>query len=1125
MSSLSASFCPCRSNRGIFHISSLDRNQSSLEGRLGVGSRSVNKPDESAMVRNTPLSGGLTPRCTKGNAESTLKQHSSNSSSVSHPLDYRHAQSEPLSQSKDWVHTDSDLKQKDILEKSETNTDNNRSRSPSNNVQRCQDDDSALVQKSGCSRSLASQKHLALSSRSDTQSSIGPSLMDTETLSSSVDRSTKKKGTREHHRKEERRQEDINISEKSHIRNHGIKESEKKKIQGSEGRVKHNGSSSRENKNHSDHERWSAKEIDRDAKTTTVDPSRQTNEARGRSCVDASVVTRNASPVKTNQIKDLGTRTSRKVDEELSRNKKDQRSTKEQLPRSKVPNMRDDSKGAETSTKEQLLKSKEYSGRDDSRGAQSSTAEQSFRCRVSNISDDLKAAQSSTDEQLLKNTASSSHDDSKGAPTSTEEQLLKSNASRIRDCSRGAQSSTKEQSSRRKLSNICDDSKGAQTSIEEQLLKSKASSSRDNSRGAQSFTKEQSSRSKASSNRDDFRGGQRSSEGQLIKSKASSNCESSKRDKCITEEQLPRGKPSGGRDGSRSGQRSSEHKLSRNKTSSSHEGSRSSSTEEVVYGRDESRLSKSSTQEDLSRRKATNSSRHERSSTDEPLPRSKDSSSRDSSRNGKRSSQEQLSKSKVSSIREGSRGVESITARPCHLSADKDAATRAEKGRSKSDNDSKKPVRSLPSVKSKPDKDSLNGISQTARQSTKRKSSVTLPSSSDTPKEGSPNRKLSFMETLNLTLSPIKNPNLVFMLEESGKPERAFVTNSEDEASFALGEEFCILDKAENTQEFTEAMEDCLVTTTSALPLDPSNSSSNCSQGHDVPTGSTESPICPHKNVKERELEALNRLEGDLSTEAKTSDKKCMDSEVQEIQFITEVNNDELATSVPPTLHQSVAEIPSPGDSDRPVNRPAPQEQDHCLLKNQTQEQITNSLKLSTETGVDNKPELISVQSGPFKPEVTSIEVNATSMTCSGLDTFSLEVVSSTVGVNEVSSQNKAACADIQTKMNMNLSSGLEKPIESSAMSLEHTIIGDDATPSHQTGPSEPDSTEDETNNFKPSSSVVSNHDEDSMMLTLRNIKVIPEAISPITSPVRQINRVQQQRSVKEQHIKSLSKG
>ncbi|XP_062858023.1 CASP8-associated protein 2 [Trichomycterus rosablanca] len=1054
-----------RSNRGIFHISALDRYQNSnnvsglLRGsqdfRGDERTKWVNKPDESAA--------GKTQRCTRSNTESTLKRHEMYLSSVPH----KHSQSEQTSQIKDRVNTGSetapeitrirkdgrdggkeyltthsnslasDLKEKDILEKPQTNTHNNRpkkaqnertTRSASSKVQHQQDDDPVLPRRSGRSRSPVSQTQLTSSSRSDSQSSKGPSRTDTETLDrkedfqhkqreekqsgkletsanikgsiaesgSSLDRATENKGNRDHHRKEERRQEDTSISERRHTRSDGMKQSEPKKMQESEGRIKQSGSSSRGDKRSTssdtrkEHERRSAKESDRDSKMPKEVSERQTKEGRDRSRGDVPVSNQNASPVKTDQRKDHNKRKkSSKIEEELSR--------------SKASSSRDDTRDAKSSTAEQLSRSKVPSSRNESRGAKSST-----------------------EDQLHRSKFSSSPDSSRGVEGSTEEQLSRSKDSSSSDGSKSGKSSTGDQSSRSKDFSISDGLRGAGSSTEEQVSRSKASSSRNDSKSVESYTEKQLCRSKSSSNRDGSRSG-----------------------KSSTEKQLPRTISSSSRDDSRGAESSAAH-------------ARHSTTVE-------------------------------------------------------------------------------------HSAKDKGASTDSEKGRSKSDRCSKKSMRSSSSEKSKTVKDShVSESCQTDRQSTKRKSSGTLTSSSDMPtmpEEGSPNRKLSFMETLNLTLSPVKNQNL-HTLKEPGKPDEALVSNSfEDQVSFELGEEFCVIDEAENCQESIDAMEDSAVTTAGALPLEHSNTSIQCNQGQDVPTGSTEPEpsICQDVKVNEKDLEVLNSLDGDMSAKAKTLS---MDSEMQEMEFITKGNDlNKSATGICPTLPQSVvnntvvAEAPLTEESE-PADRPVPlgnlcQEQDPILVWNQQEEQTTGSRNTSEENLVDNNPEsnsAPSVQSDMFGQEVSiSVEVDATSETCSIVDSSaSLEVVSSTIGV-DVNPQSKAACTDKPTVMNMNISRDLEKPIEPLERSLAETLsvgttIREDKIPSEQASSSEPDSTEDEMNNSKPSGSVVVQHDEDSMMLTLSNIKVIPEAISPLTSPVRQIKKVQPQCLGNEQHVKCLSK-
>ncbi|XP_035630377.2 CASP8-associated protein 2-like isoform X2 [Oncorhynchus keta] len=72
---------------------------------------------------------------------------------------------------------------------------------------------------------------------------------------------------------------------------------------------------------------------------------------------------------------------------------------------------------------------------------------------------------------------------------------------------------------------------------------------------------------------------------------------------------------------------------------------------------------------------------------------------------------------------------------------------------------------------------------------------------------------------------------------------------------------------------------------------------------------------------------------------------------------------------------------------------------------------------------------------------------------------------------------------------------------------------------------SEPSHTENEDMNVEPSSSIPLAHDENSMMLTLGSLKGIPDAISPLTSPVRPMRKSHQPPCPsKPAYVKSLHK-
>ncbi|XP_058248762.1 CASP8-associated protein 2 isoform X2 [Hemibagrus wyckioides] len=407
---------------------------------------------------------------------------------------------------------------------------------------------------------------------------------------------------------------------------------------------------------------------------------------------------------------------------------------------------------------------------------------------------------------------------------------------------------------------------------------------------------------------------------------------------------------------------------------------------------------------------------------------------------------------------------------------------------------------------------------------TRRKSPVRLTSSCDgsgVTEESSPKRKLTFMETLNLTLSPVKKQNNSEGPEPQEPvqppPEDTIASNSTKDGSlFEVGEEFCVIDEVED---------DC---GDDSLPH-PINTTT---EPHD-----TEPPTS--LEVRGKELELPKRFDGDLN-ETQSGKVDGTDSEMQEEESLKKAGDSEVCPTacisqksvIDKTAVPEVSILP---ERAKPVDNPTvpltdvSYKEDSQGSVRKDKERIRIGAKNSGEQDqIDDKSAESKVQNDAPQQEVaTSIIPTPTTKTCSNTD-MSLEVVSSTVSV-----ENNQQCKETIAVSDMEITQVLENPVpcpdllmgpSTEAVNV-NTTAQEEGIPPEQASSSEPDSTENEMEISKPSRSVVVAHeDEDSMMLTLSNIKVIPEAISPLTSPVRQIKKSQQQRLGKDSHVKSLSK-
>lgn len=350
--------------------------------------------------------------------------------------------------------------------------------------------------------------------------------------------------------------------------------------------------------------------------------------------------------------------------------------------------------------------------------------------------------------------------------------------------------------------------------------------------------------------------------------------------------------------------------------------------------------------------------------------------------------------------------------------------------------------------------------------------------------ESSPKRKLSFMETLNLTVSPIKKQN---------NSERA--KGPVPPVQFEFGEEFCVVDEVED-----DSLDDSAVLPAKTTPQ----------QHVKEPATSLE--------VKAKEPELTKRFDGDLS---KTLSGKmhATDSEIQEDAFVKSDVCPASISEIRVVDKTAVQEVSLLLERPKQVSSPSVPLTD---VKKDEGRRI-GSTNSSEEGLIHDKPE---VQNDTSQQEVdTSVNATATTKTSSNMDpSVCLEVVSSTVGVDN-NRQSKETVAVSATEVTQGLENPDPCPGPLVGPSVEAIDAQEEGIPPEQASPLEPDSTENELEISRPSGSVVVPHDEDSMMMTLSNIKVIPEAISPLTSPVRQIKKSQQQRLGKEPHVKSLSKG
>ncbi|KAJ8356058.1 hypothetical protein SKAU_G00188520 [Synaphobranchus kaupii] len=458
------------------------------------------------------------------------------------------------------------------------------------------------------------------------------------------------------------------------------------------------------------------------------------------------------------------------------------------------------------------------------------------------------------------------------------------------------------------------------------------------------------------------------------------------------------------------------------------------------------------------------------------------------------------------------------------------------------------------------------------------------------PEEGNRTRKLSFMETLNLTLSPVKKPRLSSggKEQESSQSKDTLEGPEVETSQFNLGEEYCVIDELDSSNEMDEVFES-----------PAAESSGICEAGKD------QRPL-PKLGLKNVEKEnAQDKEEGAVQTLISSTPTKC-DSEriVDKIPVLQSADSKFPTASVdqPTKLATSQEPIECNGSISKMVDS------DVMALTAESLKSATESLPgvsvvqtvlitdgihvCSTNSGGRNSldsesPSVKFIDSVAHDSAIVCLENCSPDNTSSAesecqktplvillesisqdasasvpIDThpmgdgtgeeacdMSPDAVSSTVCVEVVSQSCDSVAPDVMESVVIS-STEPEKCIENPVTDHSLTTMGQSAempkvsstflgeivqSEQEHSGSlqmaqnccvSEPDSTEDEERNSgtEPSSSVPVAHDEDSMMLTLKSIQHIPEAISPLTSPVRPVKRIVPHCSSNVQHVRSLSK-
>ncbi|XP_042246407.1 CASP8-associated protein 2 [Thunnus maccoyii] len=442
--------------------------------------------------------------------------------------------------------------------------------------------------------------------------------------------------------------------------------------------------------------------------------------------------------------------------------------------------------------------------------------------------------------------------------------------------------------------------------------------------------------------------------------------------------------------------------------------------------------------------------------------------------------------------------------------------------------------------------------------------------------ENIPNRKLCFMETLNLTLSPIKKPLLpIDGSQDDLTPVDKVVENSpDDEGSQPDVEDMCVIDELEGselearledveerpsdldktpTSEKThkkcdedvqekdkiqretpaadKQLEDNSVQTTSALSHSP-DTAENQMTAHLTPKSSESSSLKNKTKLASASLvdgpEQLEATDGLSETSGSINEQHTRNS----LQKVNRGNSTDQSV----TVTESVVL-----DSSMEISKSA-------VPQSLSLDSVTEDAVVSDGGGTPVSKDKTKVRSEQISPTVLPVDCQqepcppASSSSAHEKDALHMQdglkdadPVSSTISLESLPQEGLSLPEAIYvlTRTNEDDSSSIATEPSSStgcigvskvSSTTEETALPEKYsdltfTPKKSFGPGKS-----HESNAEPSSSMPLVHDEDSMMRTLSNLKRMPDAISPLRSPIRISKRNHFHVHGKPGHVKSLQK-
>ncbi|KAI4802117.1 hypothetical protein KUCAC02_019975 [Chaenocephalus aceratus] len=417
--------------------------------------------------------------------------------------------------------------------------------------------------------------------------------------------------------------------------------------------------------------------------------------------------------------------------------------------------------------------------------------------------------------------------------------------------------------------------------------------------------------------------------------------------------------------------------------------------------------------------------------------------------------------------------------------------------------------------------------------------------------ENSPNRKLCFMETLNLTLSPIKKPLMPFT------QGRGVEHSPDDESSQPDIEDMCVIDEV-NSSELETGLEDFAEPSFDS-PKTPRAKKihKTCDDPKDVQEKyrhQRESPAADQllednvsqtssahsqrpeteRNLPATSPESTSLKAADVSGKRENKSKLVARTQKHSCGPVWPVE----AANKGHTGHSSSQRIPpivdvigssvelkciSPKSAlqkSLPVDSVREDEASSPTTENPEAVEVPNKAFLEVSPIIlpqDSQRRLCPPDSLPKKDACKSAVSSTITLESLPQEGLSLpEAIFVLTQRNEDSSDGSSVAAEPSSSTGCIAVARVSSTTEEPAGPQRHSHL---FTPKKIFSPAKS-----RDNKVQPSSSMPLLHDEDSMMHTLSNLKTIPDAISPLRSPIRITKRNHIHLLSKPGHVKSLQK-